>query len=112
MTFVFVEAFRMEIPPPLLWPNKYILSRSTLSAKLFVAQSITLSRSSNSIEKLLLPKESKSVNSNKFSFETPLCEKLNLRKFSPDWAKILEIALNGPQSLKPLKPWLKITNGS
>ena len=56
-------AFKILIAPPLLWPNKLILfiSISLAKSSLWIIQLIIKFKSSSSIEKLLFPKDSRSL---------------------------------------------------
>ena len=96
----------MEIPPPLLCPNK----ETSEILSLFSTQSNTKPKSFSSLEKLLLPKASRSVKFKGSETVVPLCEKLNLRKVNPFSTKFCANKSKQPQSLKPLNPWEKMTN--
>ena len=63
--------------------------------------------SSSSILKLFCPKASKSINSLGCSAVVPLWDKLSLAKMKSFFANSSAMRLKCPQSLKPLKPWIK-----
>ena len=103
--------FKILIAPPLLWPNNDIelISILSINSSLVITQLITSFKSSNSIEKLFSANDFKSLKSIGWFIVVPLYEKLNFTNTKLLFAKVSEILLNGPQSLKPLKPCEKIT---